>query len=77
MDMEKQINMCLFMSMILIQDKFDIEINNDGVMKTIWKHKEEKKKLIIIVDNEQQCKAWVNNLQSNIPPCLVSFLKNK
>jgi hypothetical protein len=36
--------MCLFMSMILMQDKFDIEINNDGVMKTIWKHKHEKKK---------------------------------
>jgi hypothetical protein len=34
--------MCLFMSIIsiLIQIKFDIDINNDELLKTIWKHKE-------------------------------------
>jgi hypothetical protein len=33
--------MCLFMSMIviLIQIKFDIDINNDELLKTIWEHK--------------------------------------
>jgi hypothetical protein len=38
MDMKRQINMCFFKSMIfiLIQIKFDIDINNDKLMKTIW-----------------------------------------
>jgi len=37
MDIKRQINMCLFMSMkfILIQIKFDININNDELLKTI------------------------------------------
>jgi hypothetical protein len=37
-------NMCYFMFMIfiLIQIKFDIEINNDELLKTIWEHKREK-----------------------------------
>jgi hypothetical protein len=37
MDMKKQINMCLFMSMIfiLIQIKFDIDMNNDELLETI------------------------------------------
>jgi hypothetical protein len=45
MDMQKQINMCIFMStiFILIQSKFDIDINNDELLKTIWKHKTKKK----------------------------------
>jgi hypothetical protein len=33
------------MSFILIQIKFDIDINNDELLKTIWKHK--KKNLIL------------------------------
>jgi hypothetical protein len=43
-DMKRQISMCLFMSMIfiLIQIKFDIDINNDEILKTIWKHKGKK-----------------------------------
>jgi hypothetical protein len=47
MDMKMQINMCIFMSImfILIQIKFDIDINNDELLETIWKHK--KKKLIV------------------------------
>jgi hypothetical protein len=38
MDMKRQINMCLFMSMIfiLIEIKFDIDINNDELLITIW-----------------------------------------
>ncbi len=42
--MKKQINTCLFMSMkcILIKIKFDIEL-----LKTIWKHKEKVKYLIL------------------------------
>jgi hypothetical protein len=37
MDMKKQINMCIFMStiLILIQIKFDIDINNDELLETI------------------------------------------
>ncbi len=37
MDMKKQINMFIFMSMkfILIQFKFDIDIDNDELLKTI------------------------------------------
>jgi len=37
MDMKKQINMCIFMStkLILIQIKFDIDINNDELSETI------------------------------------------
>jgi len=31
------------MSFILIQIKFDIDINNDELLKTVWKHKGEKK----------------------------------
>jgi hypothetical protein len=42
MDMKKKINMCLFISMIfiLIQIKFDININNDELLENIWEHKE-------------------------------------
>jgi len=45
MDMKKQINMCLFMSMIfiLIQIKFDIDINNDELLETIhWNIRRER-----------------------------------
>jgi hypothetical protein len=37
------------MSMIfmLIQNKFDIDKNNDKLFKTIWEYKEKKIKLII------------------------------
>jgi len=40
MDIKRQINMCLFMSMIfiLIEVKFDIDINNDELLIVIWKH---------------------------------------
>jgi hypothetical protein len=31
------------MIFILIQTKFDIDINNDELLKTIWKHKKKKK----------------------------------
>jgi hypothetical protein len=30
----------MFMILILVQIKFDIDINNDELFKTIWKHKE-------------------------------------
>ncbi len=35
-------NMCYFMIFIFIQIKFDIDINNDELLKTIWEHKKEK-----------------------------------
>jgi hypothetical protein len=38
--MKNKINMCFFMLMkcILILVKFDIDINNDELLKTIWKN---------------------------------------
>jgi hypothetical protein len=45
------------MIFILIQIKFDIDINNHDLLKIIWEHKKKKwmkKKLIIM-----QCKAQV------------------
>ncbi len=41
---EKKFNMCIFMStmLILIQIKFDIDINNDKLLETIQEHKEKK-----------------------------------
>jgi hypothetical protein len=38
MDMKKQINMCLFMSIrfILIQIKFDFDCNKDELFETIF-----------------------------------------
>jgi hypothetical protein len=38
--MKKQINMCIFMSMIfiLMKIKFDIHINNDELLIIIWEH---------------------------------------
>jgi hypothetical protein len=43
MDMKRQINMCVFMSMIfiLIKIKVDIDINNDELLIIIWEHNEE------------------------------------
>jgi hypothetical protein len=35
------------MIFILIQTKFDIDINNDELLKTIWKRKKKKKLNII------------------------------
>jgi hypothetical protein len=44
MDMKRQINMYLFMSMYYINSiKFDIDINNDELLETIGKHKKERK----------------------------------
>jgi hypothetical protein len=39
MDMKRKINVCFFMSMIfiLIQIKFEIDINNDELLETIQK----------------------------------------
>jgi hypothetical protein len=38
--MKRQINMCFFMFMIfvLIEIKFDIDINNDELLIIIWEH---------------------------------------
>ncbi len=40
MNMKRQINMCVFMSMIfiLIKIKFDIDINNDELLIIVWEH---------------------------------------
>jgi hypothetical protein len=44
MDIKKQINMCLFMSMtlILIKIKFDIEIHNDEFLIITWSEHNKK-----------------------------------
>jgi hypothetical protein len=33
---------------LLIQIKFDIDVNDDELLETIWKHEKKEKKLIII-----------------------------
>jgi hypothetical protein len=47
MDVERQINMYIFMSIIFriifIQIKFDTDINNDELLETIGKHKKKRK----------------------------------
>jgi len=46
MDIKKKISICLFMSMIfiLIEIKFDIDINNDELLIIIWElNKEENR----------------------------------
>ncbi len=45
--------MCI--KIIFNQIKFDIDITNDELLKTIWKHK--KKKQSIISSSAQQCEA--------------------
>jgi hypothetical protein len=44
-NMKEPFNICLFNSVIfiLIQIKFDIDINNDELLEIIWKHKEKGK----------------------------------
>jgi hypothetical protein len=57
MNLKRQINGCLFMSMIFIsvQIEFDIEINNDDLLKNIGEHK----KLIDIGGGAQKHRARV------------------
>ncbi len=47
------------MIFILIQAKFDIDINNDDLLENIWEHKKRGKKELIIVCNVQQHEAQV------------------
>jgi hypothetical protein len=42
--MERHNNMCLFMSMLYNKIKFEIDINNDELLKTIWEHMREIKR---------------------------------
>jgi hypothetical protein len=53
---------CLFMCMsfILIQIKFDIDINNDELLKTIWKHKKKKSWSLMVVHSKVKLK-FCNN----------------
>jgi hypothetical protein len=45
----------MYMIFILIQNKFDIDKNNDKLFKTIWEYK--KKKKMNVTRISQQCKA--------------------
>jgi hypothetical protein len=56
------------MIFILIQIKFDIDINSDELLKTIWKHKKKKKNWLLllmwspnIIDIPFECKIRVFN----------------
>jgi hypothetical protein len=51
MNMKKQINMCLlmFMKCILIDIKFNIDQNNDELLKTICKHKKNLKSQLSLI----------------------------
>jgi len=50
------------MTFILIEIKFDIDINNNELLKTIWKHKGKKKKKKIITGSMQQHGAQIVKL---------------
>jgi hypothetical protein len=43
---------------ILIQINFDIDINNDELLKTIWKHKKRRRKI-----NKLSSIAMCNNIE--------------
>jgi hypothetical protein len=62
--MKREINMCFFMSIIfiLIQIKFDIDINNDELKETIWEHKKREKQnwLSLIVHRNVELKFDAN-----------------
>jgi len=47
-DMKRKINILSFHihDMFINSNKFDININNDELLKTIWEHKKRKKKKI-------------------------------
>jgi len=66
MDMKKQINMCLFMSMefVLNQTKFDIDITNYELMKTIWKYKKKKSwsSLVVCSNAKPKFHTWIVTL---------------
>jgi hypothetical protein len=53
--------MYLFMSIkcILIQIKFDIDINNDELLKTTWKQKKKNENLMV-TGNAQQRSTQIN-----------------
>jgi hypothetical protein len=56
------------MIFILIQIKFHIDINNDELLKTIWKHKGEKNKTkqkLIVTSNVVVC----NNMKFKYNYC--------
>jgi hypothetical protein len=56
------------MIFILVKIKFDMNINNNEPLKTIWKHKKKKKKLMV-TNNVQQCKAQVFiDIQTKLEP---------
>jgi hypothetical protein len=46
----------MYMIFTLIQNKFDINKNNDKLFKTIWEYKKKKKKMNV-TRISQQCKA--------------------
>jgi hypothetical protein len=52
------------MIFILIQSKFDIDINKDELLETIWEHKKKKKKKFIVFANAQQHGAQTFYIQA-------------
>jgi len=46
------------MKCILIEIKFDIDINNDELLKTIWKHNNFFN--FMVTGNAQQCSTQIN-----------------
>jgi hypothetical protein len=44
--------------------KFDIDLNNDELLKSIWEHK--KKKKLIITNNAQYCKNLKYDIQKDV-----------
>jgi hypothetical protein len=66
-NMKRQINMCLFMSkiFILIQIKFDIHINNEKLLETMWKHKKKKSWSSLLVHSNYYSLILCVNIEIN------------
>jgi hypothetical protein len=51
----------MVMKCILILIKFDIDINNDELLKTIWKHKGKKRWSSLVVHKSAKFKWIITN----------------
>jgi hypothetical protein len=74
MGMKRQMNMCLLKvhDIYINSIKFDINTNNDELLKTIWEHKKIKEKKIFTCSAEQSGAQVLFIDQKNQNPCLYS-----
>jgi hypothetical protein len=70
MDMKRHMLMCPFMCMLYSRIKFEISINNDELLKTIWEHMKEIKR----GQGGRKRYYYIDKLLSHLPLFLVFFL---